>query len=75
MGHSSLSVYILQLSLSDCVSVVVAAVVVFRLHLEGRRHGDKDVDRERIDVVVDDKGLVGETNKHKHKHKLDCSCN
>ena len=50
--------------LSDRVSVVVVAVV-FRLHLEGGRHGDKDVDGERVDVVVDDRALLrSETNKH-----------
>ena len=63
----------LPLPLSDCVPVVVgAAAVVFRLHLEGGRPGDKDVDREHVDVVDIDKGLLSITNKH---NELDCSCN
>ena len=57
----------LSLPLSDPVPVAVAAAGVFQLHLEGR-HGDKDVD-----AVVDDKVLLGETNKH--RRELDCSCN
>ena len=44
------------MSLSD--RVPVAAAVVFRLHLEGGRHGDKDVDGEGIDVVDDARGLL-----------------
>ena len=36
------------------------------------RHGDKDVDRGRVDIVDAAKGLLSETNKH---DKLDCSCN
>ena len=37
--------------------------LMFRLHLEGGRHGDKDVDRERAGIVVVDKGLLrSETN-------------
>ena len=64
----------LPLLLSDRVPVVVAAAVVFLLHLEGGRHGDKDVDRGRIDILVDvDNGLLrSETNKY---NELDCSCN
>ena len=42
--------------LSDRVPVVVA--VVFLLHLEGRRHGGHDLDRGRVDVVDDAKGLL-----------------
>ena len=42
----------LPLPLLVRVLVVVAATVVFRLHLEGR-HGDKVVDRERVEIVVD----------------------
>ena len=59
----------LPLSLSNRIPViVVAAGVVFRLHLEGGCHGDKDVD-----IVVDNKVLLGETNKD---NDLDCSsCN
>ena len=54
--------------LSDRVSIVVAAaVVVFRLHLEGGRHGDKDVDRGRVDVVDVNNGLLrSKTNKQTH---------
>ena len=36
------------------------------------RHDDKDIDRGRVDVVVDDKGLLRETNKHE---LVDCNCN
>ena len=43
----------LPLPLSDCVPV----------DAEGR-HGDKDVDRERVDIVDAAKGLLSETNKH-----------
>ena len=50
----------------------VAASLVFLLHLEGRRHGDKDVDREHVDVVDVDKGLLGITNIQK---LVDCNCN
>ena len=44
---------------------MVAAVVVFRMYLEGGRHGDKDVDRERVDIVdVDNAGLLrSKTNR------------
>ena len=35
-------------------------------------HGDNNIDRERVDVVADDKGLLGEPNKD---NKLDCSYN
>ena len=54
--------------------VPVAAAVVFLLHLEGGRHGDKHIDRECIDILVDvDNGLLrSETNKD---NELDCSCN
>ena len=45
------------LPLSGRVSVVVVTAV-----REGR-HGDKDVDKGRVDVVVNDKGLLRETNK------------
>ena len=58
------------LPLSDRVLVVVVAAVVFRLHLEGRMSWDEDIDRERVDVVVDDKCLLGITNKH----ELDYNC-
>ena len=52
----------LTLPLSDCVSV--AADVVFMLHLEGGRHGDKDIDGGRVNIVVVDKVLLkSETNK------------
>ena len=44
------------LPLSDCVPV--AAAVVFLLHLEGGRHGGHDLDRGRVDVVDDAKGLL-----------------
>ena len=44
------------LPLSDCVPVVVVAVV-FWLSLEGVRRGDKDVDRGRVVIVNVDKGL------------------
>ena len=48
----------LPLASSDRVPVVVvAADVVFQLHFEGERRGDKDVDREHVDVVDVDKGL------------------
>ena len=59
------------LPLSDRVLIVVvaAAAVVFRLQLEGRRHGDKDVDRERVGIVDVDKGLLrSETNKQTKMH-------
>ena len=67
-------VSLLSLSpLSDRVLiVVVAAALVFRLHLEGGRHGDKDVDRGRVDAVVDDEGLLSKTDKH---NELDYNCN
>ena len=45
------------LPLLDCVPVVVVAVV-FRLRLEGGCHDDKDVDRGRVHIVVDDKGML-----------------
>ena len=51
----------MPLPLSDCVPV----------DAEGR-HGDKDVDRERVDIVDAAKGLLSETNKH---DELDCNCN
>ena len=53
----------LILPLSDCVPI--AAAVVFRMYLEGGRHGDKDVDRERVDIVdVDNAGLLrSKTNR------------
>ena len=63
--HDVVCVSILQLPpLSDHVLiVVVATAVVFQLHLEGRRHGDKDVDRGRVDDVDVDNGLLkSETN-------------
>ena len=52
----------LLLPLSD--GVPVAADVVFLLHLERGRHGDKDIDRERVNivVVVDRRLLRSETN-------------
>ena len=58
----------LPLPLWDRVPVVVVVVVVvvamvFQLSLEGRRHGDKDVDGGRVDVVDAAKGLLSETNK------------
>ena len=43
--------------LSDCVPVVVVAAV-----REGR-HGDKDFGRGCVDIVVDNKRLLRETNK------------
>ena len=46
----------MPLPLSDCVPV--AAAVVFLLHLEGGRHGGHDLDRGRVDVVDDAKGLL-----------------
>ena len=37
-------------------------------------HGDKDVDNERANIVIDDKGLLmSETNKD--NNELDCKCN
>ena len=71
----------LPLLMSD--RVPVAAAVVFRLRLEGGCHGDKDIDRGRVDIVVDDKELlpVGVLrNCHVvvskiNKHALDCNCN
>ena len=45
-----------MLPLTDRVPVVVAAV--FQLHLEGGRHGDKDVDGRGVDIVDDAKGLM-----------------
>ena len=60
-----------QLPLSD--RVPIAAAVVFRLHLEGKSHGDKDIDRELVDVVDADYGLLrSETNKHELVY---CNCN
>ena len=55
----------LPLLLLDCILiVVVAAAVVFWLHLEGGRHGDKDIDRGRVDInVVDNELLRSKTNK------------
>ena len=47
----------LPFPLSDRVPIVVVAAV-----REGR-YGDKDVDRGRVNVVVDNKGLLRETNK------------
>ena len=44
--------------------------MVFLLHLEGERHGDKDVDGERVDVVDVDKGLLGIANKHNELYRL-----
>ena len=63
-----------RMPLLDCVPVVVvAAAVVFRLRLEGGRHGDNDLDRGCVDIVDVDKGLSrSEKNKH---NELDCSCN
>ena len=37
---------------------------MIRLYLEGGCHGDKDVDKERVDIVDVDKGPLGITNKH-----------
>ena len=51
-------VFVSRLPLSDCVPIVVAATVVFWLRLEGGCHGDKNVDRGCVDIVVDDKGLL-----------------
>ena len=54
----------LLLPLPNCVPVVAAAAVVFLLHLERGRHGDKDVDRELADIVHVDNGLLRrKTNK------------
>ena len=49
----------LLLPLSDPVPVVVVATaVVFRLHLERKTcHGDKYVDRGRVNIVDVDRGL------------------
>ena len=59
--------------LSNPVSIViVAAALVFQLHLEGGRHGNKDVDRGRVDAVVDDEGLLSKTDK---QDELDYNCN
>ena len=42
---------------------VLVAAVVFQLHLEGGRHGDKDVDGGHVGVVDVDNGLLrSETN-------------
>ena len=38
--------------------VPVAAAVVFLLHLEGGRHGGHGLDRGRVDIVDDVKGLL-----------------
>ena len=61
-----------RLPLSERVPVVfVAAVaVVFRMYLEGGRHGDKDVDRGRVVIVDVDKGL----QESKHDKLVDCNC-
>ena len=37
--------------MSDRIPAVIVAVVLL-LHLEGGRHGDKDVDRGHVDFVV-----------------------
>ena len=39
---------------------------------EAGRHEDKDVDRGRVDAIVDDEGLLSETDKH---DELDYKCN
>ena len=58
--------------LSD-VCVPVATAVVFLLYLEGGCHGDRDVDRGRVDLIDVDNGLLrSETNK---RDALDCSFN
>ena len=46
--------------------VPVAAAAVFLLHLEGGRHGDKDVDRERVDV--DEGVLLADLRSHAGPH-------
>ena len=61
----------LPLTLLDRVPVVVAAAVVFRLHLEAGRHGDKDVDGGHGVNVVDDNKRTVEGNKD----ALDCNWN
>ena len=46
---------------------------MFRLHSEGGRHGDKDVDRGCVNIVDVDNGLLGGTNKG--TNELDYSYN
>ena len=38
--------------------VPVAAAAAFLLHLGGGRHGDKDIDRGRVDIVDNARGLL-----------------
>ena len=44
--------------------------LVFQLHLEGGRHGDKDADRGRVVIVDVDNGMLGITNKHNEADRL-----
>ena len=63
----------LPLPLLDHVPAVVvaAAAVMLQLHLEGGRHGENDVDRERVNIVVDERALLrSETNKHTRRVRL-----
>ena len=46
---------------------------MFRLHLEGGRHGDKNVDKGHVEIVDADNGLLGGTNKG--TNELDYSYN
>ena len=55
--------------LSACLVPVAVAAVVFLLRLERRACWQYTLDSGRVKIVVDDKGLLSETNKH----TLDCN--
>uniref|UniRef100_A0A6V0BE74 Uncharacterized protein n=1 Tax=Pseudo-nitzschia australis TaxID=44445 RepID=A0A6V0BE74_9STRA len=54
------------------VAVVVFLLLVVTPNLEGC-HGDNDLDSRRVNIVVDDKGLLKEMNKQTNKHELNCN--
>ena len=59
----------LPLPLLDRVPVVAVAMV-FQLRLEGGRHGDKDVNGGRVDIIDAAKGLLSKPNKQTRVSRL-----
>ena len=74
-SHLALAVLLSELRVTIAIAIAIvgscsATAVVFLLHLEGGRHGDKDVDRGCVPVVDVDNGLLRSETKKQTRVRL-----